>query len=311
MTQQRTIDFIGVGASRSGTTWLARCLSEHPDICIPRRKELQFFHDDYEYQRGIRHYISHFNKCHQTQKKGEFTPGYFVDHRVAERIAYHFPGTKILLLLRNPVDRAYSEYFYNRARGSDTDIDFEAAALHNALHSRYYQRGLYYHNLQPFLELFPRNQIGIFLYDDLENNPQQFLQEVFTFLEVGKTFQPETLTTYINTSPAHSNTLYVPWFNHAMQQARRVRNLPTIKPIGDAARAIGLTQLMRKAMRANYRHVGTHAEQKPPLAEGAREQLFRHFQNDIAALEQELNRDLSFWYPSSYRNDARKSNSTC
>src|SRR3989344_1753054 len=101
------LDFVGIGAEKAGTTWLADCLGDHPEIYIPRQKELFFFNKydphyltvkNYRYKRGISWYKSQFRQSQPQTLKGEFSPTYIYDNEASFRIKKHFPDAKIIVI---------------------------------------------------------------------------------------------------------------------------------------------------------------------------------------------------------------------
>lgn len=102
--------FIIAGTQKSGTTALAAFMSLHPNISLSARKELHFFDKDANYQKGIQEYLSNFQGNKSTIIYGEATPFYIASRVACNRISQHFPNVKMIILLREPVDRAYSEY---------------------------------------------------------------------------------------------------------------------------------------------------------------------------------------------------------
>src|SRR3989344_5640213 len=100
------VDFIGVGAPKCGTTWIAECLAEHPDVCFSWNKEPHFFNRDREYEKSLDYYRTYFKNCENKKLRGEYTVNYLYFDSAADRIKKHFPGTKIIIALRNPIERA-------------------------------------------------------------------------------------------------------------------------------------------------------------------------------------------------------------
>ena len=116
------VDFIGIGAERSGTTWVSNCLNDHPEICFSKQKEIFFFNkldrhflklENLRYKRGINWYKGFFNHCAPGAIKGEFTPTYLFCPYAPRRIKSYFPNVKIVVCLRDPVERAFSQYLHN------------------------------------------------------------------------------------------------------------------------------------------------------------------------------------------------------
>ncbi len=174
-------NFLGIGANRSGSTWIARNLMEHPDIFLPRKKEIHFF--DRHYQEGIAYYEGEFLAWNGEHAVGEVTPQYFHDPSITHLIKENLPDVKMFVSLRNPVDRAYSQYWRMVATSSiDPSTTFEDVLESNDL---VLQIGCYSDHLTRFFEYFAAEQLLIMIYDDLQENPDTFLDDLFSFLGVG------------------------------------------------------------------------------------------------------------------------------
>src|SRR5688572_14326389 len=113
----RLPDFLIVGAMRSGTTSLHKYLQAHPDVFVASGKEVHFF--DRRYGRGLDWYRSRFAGVTTERVVGEATPAYMYDENAIARIAHDLPDARLIVVLRNPVDRAYSHYWRNRSRGRE------------------------------------------------------------------------------------------------------------------------------------------------------------------------------------------------
>ena len=96
---------------KSASSWINNCLWEHPEITPALTKELHFFDDDSNYKKGVEYYLTFFNPAEGTIT-GEITPSYLYDTKVPSRIYSNFPNVKLVVCLRNPADRAWSEYRY-------------------------------------------------------------------------------------------------------------------------------------------------------------------------------------------------------
>jgi len=221
MIKNFKVDFIGIGASRCGTTWISKCLAEHPEICFSKKKETHFFHKNY--RKGIQYYKKFFKHCDKNKIKGEFTPGYFAVPGTAKKIFDCFPETKLIVSLRNPIERAYSEYFYNLTREIEDKTIFEEA-LRGRFKNKYLKRGKYYTNLKRFLDLFPEENILILVYEDIKENPVKFIQKIYKFLNVDPTYIPETLKKYVNTSSVKRKIYFIPFLNKTIYRIRKKHN---------------------------------------------------------------------------------------
>jgi tetratricopeptide (TPR) repeat protein len=190
-------DFIIAGVSKCGTSSLYHYLSYHPQILLPHKKELDFFWKNFA--RGIDWYLAHFPSI--TDKPnfmtGEATPNYLRFPLVAERIYQSFPQVKLIFLLRNPVERAIS-WHYHKVNSGLVNISLEDAIalelkqLKNHDVVKLAKAGyrnpdnilgsLYLYQLQPWLELFNREQLLILSSEELYNHPAQVMEQVFSFL---------------------------------------------------------------------------------------------------------------------------------
>jgi hypothetical protein len=128
MPPLRLPSFFVVGAQKAGTTSLQDWLSQHPDICLPDIKETGFFNRDDVYIRGISWYVKQFPKCRSADVMGEINPEYMFCKKAAFRIREWIKSPKIIFLLRNPVDRAYSHYRMTVRRGYE-ELSFSNALL--------------------------------------------------------------------------------------------------------------------------------------------------------------------------------------
>lgn len=183
-------NLIIIGAMKCGTTALHGLLDQHPDVAMASAKELNFFFgpatDPGEgasstWHRGLEWYARQFDG--RAAVRGESSPGYTSpDHpEVAGRMVGAIPGVRLVYLVRDPIDRAVSQYRHHRADGTETRPVAEAL-LDPA--SQYIARGRYCDRLAPFLEHFSREQIMIMDQADLLHDPQLSLKLVYRFLGV-------------------------------------------------------------------------------------------------------------------------------
>ncbi|MEZ5493610.1 MAG: sulfotransferase domain-containing protein [Pseudomonadales bacterium] len=200
--------FLIIGTQKGGTSSLYSALTQHPQILRAARKEVHFF--DQHYGRGLAWYERQFPLCQADQITGEASPFYMAHPLVAQRIAEYCPATKLLVLLRNPADRAISHYHQEFRRHHDplslpealaaeparTNSDWAALTAGKLLtHSAaqrfsYRERGHYAKQLQPFLRHFPRENIAIFSSEHFFQAPLTVLSQLYDFLGVNPTFQP-------------------------------------------------------------------------------------------------------------------------
>ena len=203
-------DFFIIGAQKCGTTSLYYYLVAHPSIASAWRKELSFF--DSNFQKGLswyrgqfplsirKYYAEHIRK--QAFITGEACPEYLFHPNVPKRVVEIFPQAKLIVLLRNPVDRAYSHYRHQVARGRQK-LSFEDAIAceeertrgdaekmvtnenyYNYTISSYLARGVYVDQLQRWFRWFPREQFLIHRSEDLYTNPTTIYKQTLEFLNL-------------------------------------------------------------------------------------------------------------------------------
>jgi hypothetical protein len=191
--------FIIAGAPRSGTTWLYELLDRHPDVFMakPPRPEPKFFLVDELYARGIQHYYdTWFADAGSYAAAGEKSTNYLESSAAAERIHRHLPTVKLVFILREPAERAYSNWLWSQMNGMETE-DFETALakenereqdlaprLRYARPHAYYSRGLYGQLLRPYFALFAREQVLCLKFDDIIRHPAELTARLHRFIDV-------------------------------------------------------------------------------------------------------------------------------
>jgi len=202
-------NFLIIGAAQCGTTTLHSYLREHPDVYMPssKRPEPHFFLKGDEYAKGLSYYSErHFAEWHGQTAVGEISTSYIYHEVVAERVRTHLPDVKLIAILRNPVDRAYSNYWHTVNSGLET-LSFEEAVLTEkertaGIRDRFWRevqpyayvaRGFYFKQLSGYLRHFQRDRMLILLFDDLVERPSRVLRDIFNFLGVDERFVPGSL----------------------------------------------------------------------------------------------------------------------
>jgi hypothetical protein len=195
-------NFLIIGAQKSGTTWLAHILSQHDEIFIPLN-EIHFFNKENNYKKGLEWYSNHFKKANDNQKIGEKTPNYFsitkkpirskyAEHApfINKKIVETLPNVKIIILLRNPVERAISAINHYRTHGEISPlIDVDDLLLGSkrdlAEQNGTIDMGLYNKHIKSYYEVFNKDQILVQIFeDDIIQNPYLTLKNICKFLDV-------------------------------------------------------------------------------------------------------------------------------
>jgi len=207
-------DFLIIGAQKCGTTSLFHYLSQHPDIEMPETKEIHYF--DLNYKKGTEWYKNNFPKKKLFGKKltGEATPYYLFHPLVSQRVYKHLSKVKLIIMLRNPVDRAYSQFIHERKLGIEDLSSFEDAITleysridddekklitgeiehSNAFqHFSYISRGLYFKQISSWLKYFSLKKMYFVKSEDFFTNPEKELVDIYNFLGV-RNFKPNDLT---------------------------------------------------------------------------------------------------------------------
>ena len=208
----RLPDFLGLGTQKGGTTYLHGLLAQHPQVQMAHPKELQFF--SLHWSRGVAWYSRHFDAVAAGQSCGEVTPYYLFHPLAPERIHAVLPNAKLIVLLRDPVERALSQYFHSKRLGLEP-LDLEDALveepkrLANAeavlrrgqahkshQHHSYLSRSRYEQQLSRFEKLFPASQLLILRSEDLFDQSQGIWERVLDFLELDSYPLPRSMFRY-------------------------------------------------------------------------------------------------------------------
>lgn len=269
------IDFIGIGAQRTGTSWTYACLYEHPEICAPI-KEIHFFSRD-RFSNGTTWYEDHFKKCGKNMVCGEFSTSYLYTPITAKRIHDCYPDVKIIAILRNPIDRAFSHYG-NAIKGGEIPESRSFEAYYTAEKS-VLEQGLYALQLKQYFTYFDRSRMLILIHEDAKKDPLAFIQSIYAFLGVDAQFVPSMLTDAINVSrvPKH---IFIEKLMHRFSEFLRKHGLDQLV---HAIRRVGLPELVRL-------YNTKPKERKNPEID--REQLTRYFHDDVQELSTLLGRDM-------------------
>ena len=295
-------NFLIIGAPKAGTTALYHYLSEHPQIYMSPVKEPKFFALEgekadfqgpgdwkHQYITDIETYGSLFNQVSNEVAIGEASPWYLHMPKAPERIRYYIPEAKLIAILRDPVERAYSQFWMHFSRNLEPIADFAQAMQAESELTRsnwsprwyYKQRGFYYAQLKRYFDLFEREQIKVYLYEDFQTNSLSVLQDIFRFLGVDDTFIP-------NTDQKHNVTLIHK--NKALHQFLTQSN-----PIKSLLHPL-LPSKLRQRFALKLREL--NLDKKPQLLPEVRRQLIEEYREDILKLQELIQKDISHWLES-------------
>ena len=296
----RLPDFVMIGAQKSATSFLQTCLDEHPDIFIPHG-ETPFFRSP-DYEDGCIKDISKLFYRRYERLFGIKRPDYLADPVVPARLATHLPDAQLLIVLRNPVDRAISAYFHMMLTNFIPVQDIENG-MRYILHDKNFiikypqsesiiEYGFYYKQIQRYKKYFREEKIKIILHEDLLKNPSFFVEKTYEFLNVDSDFSPRSIyqrpkkgihsEARINLNRFRNRLLFY-WTSDNMRMHRK--NVGMFKYI--MAQNIALID---KFFMAQF-----CSDKKPSISIDLRHELIEIYREDIEALENCMGRSLERW----------------
>lgn len=292
-------NFLIIGAMKAGTTALYTYLEQHPQVYMSPIKEPNFFAFEGERmsflapqdQEGINRtsvtdieaYQALFKGVTNEKAIGEASHWYLYSPKAPGRIHHHIPRAKLITVLRDPVERAYSQFLHFVRDGQEPLTDFaralqeeETRIRNNWAFGRYASRGFYHAQLKRYFDTFDRSQMKVYLYEDLTTDPVGVLRDIFQFLGVDEAFVPE-MSIKPNVSGVPKNRAL-----HALiTKPQRIKAF--LKPRLPAT-------LLRFASDLRDRNLA-----KPQLAPEVRRQMIETYREDILQLQELIDRDLSNW----------------
>jgi len=281
--------FIIPGAAKSGTTYLARVLDAHPEVFMSYPKEPHFFVTEKPYGDTVRtweDYLALFRNANGCRAIGEASTAYIYHwEETSRRIAEFLPHCRILILVRNPVDRAYSMYWQN-VRDAREPLSFEEALAAEERRVRhrwevsYHYTGIGYvaDGIHRFTRVFGEDRVKVVLYDDLFDDVESTLSGIMRFLGVSETGY-RVPRSRVNLSG----------------QPRWTRLQALMNEPGPVKRALMGVTPRRLRRRVRERISAWNLRRAPRMADDTRAQLVARFDQEIAAIEEISGRSLASW----------------
>ena len=284
------VDFFIVGAPKAGTTSLYHYLNEHPQVEMSSQKEPDYFSDKAIHKQGMYYGKNRVNTLDKyeslfVQKEsvvyGEGSVSYLFYDNVAEDIKKYNPNAKIIIMLRNPIERAFSHYLMDYRLGLISD-SFENILAKKSKHKNahlFYQQYIevskYAKQIQRYLDFFEKDNILVIDYEDFKKNVSKTVDQVYNFLNISTEFAAD-----INTK---HNTFTMP----KNKVIRFIYSFVFLRKI--------LTFLLPIYLVKNVRVLLFKADKKPELLKETRSQLRIIFNDDIKKLEEVLGKNYSKW----------------
>jgi len=293
-TMSRKPDFFIVGAAKSGTTSLYRYLIQHPAIFMPELKEPHFF-GEWHPSTGIEdleEYLKLFAGVPEEIRAGEATTSYLYSSSGAQEIQRFQPIAKIIMILRNPVDRAYSNYWeQTEAKYWESREPVETLSFEEALEAEperiqqgwgytfhYVACGRYAEQVARYLDVFGDDAVRVYLFDDLVLDAESVCRDVFSFLEVDPNYPIKGAKAHNPSGPSRSALL-----------SKLIYDRLSIKELVKKVLPVSVRRSVKEWLRA--RNVGPTPKMNPET----RSRLQGVFRNDILRLEKLIGRDLDKW----------------
>jgi len=278
------------GAQKAATSSLQYYLGQHPDVVTHGRGEINFFVRDEEYGLGYENIFGHyFNQVDPGKVILGKSIGIMYLREAAERLHEHNPDADVVLMLRNPVDRAYSAYWFARSNGWEDVGSFEEAIYADPLRFKevvrqrncaYLDRSTYIKHVEMLLEVFPTERLHIFLLEDLKKDPAEVCRRIFKVAGVDADFVPDFATRHNQAAIVRSEG-----FAKLMASDNRLRALlRRLLPLG-----------VTHAIRNGIKSLNRKAFDPPPMDIGTRAKLVEYFKPFNRRLEALIGRDLSMW----------------
>jgi len=299
--QNETTFFLCVGTQKAGTTSLYNILKQHPNICLPKDKETKFFLNDKYFNKGLSFYKNEFfESCVDELLIGDIDPEYMYFENIPERI-YNTLGKdiKIIFILRNPANRAYSHYLMNKRRGYEKEkfensILLESSRLEkNSFYKNHYSyidRGFYSKQINNYLKYFQKkNMFFIVFEEDFIKNKQNTIKELLVFLNIDDKTNSLNLNIKSNQASVAKNKLIKILLYNQSSIYKSV------------AKIIFPTRKLRKKVfdffeKRNLQVIDKQSQIKKLDEETKKHIIQEYFLHDIRDLEDIIHRDLSIWY---------------
>ena len=285
------VNFFIVGAPKSGTTSLYNYLNQHPEIVMSSQKEPDYF-SDYKIQKQGLYYtknridtIEKYIKLFDTTKKkviyGEASVSYLFYEDIAKNIKEYNSDAKIIFLLRNPIDRAFSHYLMDYRLGFVKDT-FENIIFKKTNHKdrdlffqQYLSVGEYAKQIERYLDVFAKKDILIIDYEDFSLDLNITIKRIFSFLNVNDKFLPDLKVSH-NKFVVSKNILIRFLYSYS-----RIRNL--------------ISFILPQFLLIYIRHIFFQDWNKPQISNKTRTKLKDYFADDIMSLSNILDKDYSRW----------------
>jgi Sulfotransferase family len=278
------ISFIGIGAQKCASSWVHDILADHPEVAVPRLKEVDFFSNHFE--NGYRWYENKLVPRPGAIVAGENSPSYMHEPAVPERVFGYRPDMKIIVSLRDPVERVLSQHRHMVGLGRipSADLTLETALATNPT---YIDQSLYHRHLRRWTDRFGLERVHVIFMEDIRADDAAVARDLYGFLGIRTDHIPALLGQVKNPSHVPRNQALEERIRWLRRSAIEAGAAPAWRWLGN----IGLRRLYR-----TVNPVATSGVIPAPSPETL-QKLREGFADDVAQLSQLLHRDLTTWLP--------------
>ncbi|WP_435184898.1 sulfotransferase family protein [Halobellus sp. EA9] len=269
-------DFIYGGPSKSGSSWVYKALKEHPQIHVPDLKPVNYFNT--KYHQGSDWYRSVFAEADPDQIVGESSPGYINNESAPKRVAADFPDVKVMFTLRNPIDRAFSQWWHDTQSGW-LNFDFDDIFFVDQAYEVFIRPGYYADHVERWQTALSEEQVEIFLFDDFVEDNATFIESIYEFIGVDPGYQPDIIDERVNQARYRGPALYDEvkgWFVHDAPIWLR----SVVSPVYPVLRSL----------------FENKSAYKEGIDENIRKELEVEFASPTKRLSEMIDRDLNHWF---------------
>ena len=284
----KPVEVFHIGPQKTGTTWIYRCFREHPNIGCPYSDSIHYF--DMNYHKGRHWYMQNFTEFNNNVKLFDPTYSYFRSPIAPERIYRENPNAKIIVCLRKPIERAFSHYWHEKKK-KRFNFNFEEVLKNYDLYSNWVEPSFYFVHLKKYLQFFAKEQILVQFFEDLQEDPELFLQRILKFIEVDYQFKPSVLHEKINAAGPQQNLFFVKIKNSISNMLKRIGTYEKAKLLKNSIFKKKPTKIFNDKM-----------EKLNQVNPKVIKELNTIFVQDISSLEKLLNVDLTHWRYKSNKN---------
>jgi len=283
-------NFLVIGAEKAGTTWLYDTLKQHPDIFLPDTKELSYFNrldsnlkpSDYFVTLPLKWYEDFFSDRAHEHATGDISPMYICDTEAPARIAKTLPNAKLIAILRDPIERAASQYWMAKnKRHISASLEEVVASRHPAI----IQRGLYADQIKRYMDFFSRSQLLVLIFEEVMSDRNSAIEKICGFIGVDpERLSRDRLDIAVNAAAAYK----WPWiYNASVTAATALRKMRFLSWVPRLLKKTGLNEYVKV--------INAREFEKPLLNENLKADLCAYYAEDRIRLEAFLGRRIECW----------------